>query len=161
MADMRLLLATLPLAAAALARQRAADLLTEEQRARLEWLQVAPPAAVDYLVAVADEPNHLIADVVIEAVWDADATGAASALEYVQAAVLDKAVFTLSWSLAGRTWSYAHHFEAIRLLFGDARCTSERYLACWREAGTDDTDVLEQAGLGAAELELLDANEED
>jgi hypothetical protein len=160
MADMRLLLATLPLAAAALARQRAAEQLTDEQRARLEWLQVAPPAAVDYLVAVADEPNHLIADVVIEAVWDADATGAASVLEYVQAAVLTKAVFTLSWALAGRSWSYAHHYEAIRLLFG-AVCTPADYLTRWRAAGTTDTDTLAQAGLYAAELELLDAEEED
>ena len=62
---------------------------------------------------------HLIADVVIEAVWDAARYGAPSALEYVQAAVLTKAVFMLSWALAGRSWNYGHHYEAIRLLLGE------------------------------------------
>ena len=123
----------------------------------------SPLAALDYLVSIAEadpertEP-HLIADVVIEAVWDAARYGAPSALEYVQAAVLTKAVFMLSWALAGRSWNYGHHYEAIRLLLGEV-CTPEVYLERWRRSATQDMDILAKAGLHEAELLLLEAED--
>jgi len=163
MADPRLLLAVLPVAAAALERQRALQRSGETG---------VPRALLDYFDApgVRDRPDH---DRLIDIALDYPDTSAA--LVAVASWVLRSAWLALGWhrirALGRNTLSWdskglEQDFAAQALLWSNAELLrylwhadegGREWLTLWKETGSRDAEVLEHAGLGEAELKLLAA----
>jgi hypothetical protein len=159
------------------------------------WLEAAPPAVLDYYVAVAadvertgqvdpDDANdrahaaHPLLKGVAVAVELEALRGAPVDLRRVQWELLADASCRLGFAVAAERgklhdtetdrqcrqrlygfpgdWS-SEGARRVREAYGDR--TGAAWAALWRECGTSDPDVLALAGLHAAELALLAADE--
>lgn len=187
MADSRVLLATLPLVAATMARKREAEPLTEDQRRWWNFRAVAPTPVWRYVMDVDAEATadpafrvdtdewlhryHPALENVVDGLLNACHEGL-ERLRHTQGCVVKWAEWRLGYwfakeRAAGATatvYDRTVRETAARALLGwsDAESkvawqTPELYLDRWRSAATNDPDIRTRSGLHRAELALLES----
>jgi len=158
---------------------RGATIDAVDEHAQFWWpvFQVAPQPLWDYFCAVPDVQSHPAAKDAYEALWQR--IEHPHRLAHVQGSVIQWAQWRLGWSLArdrqtaGVTTSVMYDAyvqeQAAQQLMGwthrdstEAWAYPERFAEQWRNVArtTFVPDMLEQAGLHAEELELLDQEED-